>query len=253
LLKGPAGNGITQEVFNDNLETDTTIDEYTIYGDAGEAIETRQDVYDGPINKKYFATGTDSEGVTYGNELCGPWRRANETYPMTKCVDCSFGRGIGSLKLHPVFCEYMQAAVESTKIAVPATEFRIGSGQLRTTEGQIYLRIMYNCGTTYDQIMNQRGARCDVPVALPGYSNHELGLAVDLGGTLTSPSTRDSKIEDPPSAARRSETYQWMRANVHNKSSITYTPEGEASSVTKNLGNIKNMNREPWHWSFNGG
>ena len=240
--------GITQEVFDGNLETDETIDSpYTIDG------VPSQKVYDGPVDKKYFATGTDSLGVTYGNQLCGPWRTSNADYPMTKCADCSFG-SIGSLKLHPVFCEYMQAAVEATKIAVPATEFRVGSDQLRTTEDQIYLRIMYNCGTTYADIMNNRRAPCDVPVALPGYSNHEIGLAVDLGGTLTSPSTTLAKVADPPSAARQTETYRWMRANIHNKSSIRVPgSSATAEASVRNLGNIKNMDREPWHWSYNGG
>ena len=105
----------------------------------------------------------------------------------------------------------------------------------------------YGCGTTYDEIMNNRSAPCRVPVALPGYSNHEIGLAVDLGGTLTSPSTVAAKKTDPPSAARQSELYRWMRANVHNKASIT------VDGATKNLGNIKNMDSEPWHWSYNGG
>lgn len=226
--------GITQEVFEAN------------YGSSPDDATLK---YRGPVNKEFFATGTDSTGRTIRTQMCGPWRSANATYPMEKCARCLIGTvttSFSATNLHSKFCDYIKNAVEASLAAVPTSTINI-SDNVRSTESQIYLRMSYGCGTTYDEIMNNRSAPCRVPVALPGYSNHEIGLAVDLGGTLTSPSTVAAKKTDPPSAARQSELYRWMRANVHNKASIT------VDGATKNLGNIKNMDSEPWHWSYNGG
>lgn len=226
--------GLTKEIFEENSRYDPYELKY---------------MYDGPVSKQYFATGTDSTGLTFINQLCGPWRTSNPNYPMEKCVRCEIGDR--ATVLHPEFCNYISAAVEAARLQVPDAVINI-SPNMRKTEDQIYLRIFYNCGTTYENIMNNRAAPCRVPVALPGTSNHEIGLAVDLGGTLTAPSTNEAKKTDPPSAARQSALYRWMRANIHNKASITVTSIVDGTT-TKDLGNIKNMDAEPWHWSWNGG
>lgn len=56
----------------------------------------------------------------------------------------------------------------------------INSGR-RSTEQQVQLRRQH-CGTTFYDIYQKPASQCSPPTAIPGRSEHEKGLAVDIGG-----------------------------------------------------------------------
>lgn len=87
---------------------------------------------------------------------------------------------------------------------------RPGSG-FRTMEEQ---RRLYNCYITQSCNKGRKAAR-------PGYSNHQMGLAVDYSST-------GGLIE-----SRGTKAYQWLKQNA-----ATY--------------GFKNLPEEPWHWSIDG-
>lgn len=104
-------------------------------------------------------------------------------------------------------------------------EFGIASG-FRDNELQsdLYRR---NCG----------GGRCNPPTAPPGYSNHQMGLALDISynGRTICFAERQSGGEAAMNACKaRNAGYQWL---------------------AKNAGSfgLKNLPSEAWHWSVDGG
>ena len=94
-----------------------------------------------------------------------------------------------------------------------------GSGY-RDIETQIYLRRQH-CGTSDYAIYEMPSSGCSPPVARPGYSMHERGLAIDfiIGGDLI--------------RSRATSAYGWLVANA-------------------NRFGFYNLPSEPWHWSTTG-
>jgi peptidoglycan hydrolase CwlO-like protein len=95
-----------------------------------------------------------------------------------------------------------------------------GSGY-RNVEDQIQIRREV-CGTTDYDIWDKPSWECDPPVARPGRSMHEKGLAIDFTG----PNGDLVRTHDSP-------TFQWLAANA------------------ARFG-LYNLPSEPWHWSTNG-
>lgn len=95
-----------------------------------------------------------------------------------------------------------------------------GSGY-RNIYDQITIRKQY-CGTTDYDIWDRPSWECSPPVARPGRSMHEKGLAVDFTG----PDGDLVRTHDSP-------TYQWLAANAARFGFL-------------------NLPSEPWHWSING-
>ena len=78
-----------------------------------------------------------------------------------------------------------------------------------------------NCGSSDYAIYKKPSSQCTPPTARPGTSNHERGLAIDLGvsGGKLLPGTP---------------AFDWMLRNAEH-----------------NFG-LKNYSKEPWHWSVDG-
>lgn len=93
-------------------------------------------------------------------------------------------------------------------------------GGYRPVADQITLRIAH-CGTSGFDIFEKRPGECSPPTAIPGESQHELGLAVDF--------TENGAILTPGSAG-----FSWMVANAGSYGLI-------------------NLPSEAWHWSTTGG
>lgn len=93
-------------------------------------------------------------------------------------------------------------------------------GGYRPIADQITLRIAH-CGTSGFDIFEKPPGECLPPTAIPGESQHELGLAVDF--------TVDGAILTPGSAG-----FNWMVANAGSYGLI-------------------NLPSEAWHWSTTGG
>ncbi len=88
----------------------------------------------------------------------------------------------------------------------------------RSSKRQEELRAKY-CGGT-SNVFN-KNAKCTPPVAYPGTSRHEQALAIDFTCDGTSIQTRDNKC------------FIWLQRNA-----LSY--------------GLKNFDKEPWHWSFDG-
>lgn len=93
-------------------------------------------------------------------------------------------------------------------------------GGYRPVADQITLRIAH-CGTSGFDMFEKRPGECTPPTAIPGESQHELGLAVDF--------TENGAILTPGSAG-----FNWMVANAGSYGLI-------------------NLPSEAWHWSTTGG
>ncbi len=96
----------------------------------------------------------------------------------------------------------------------------LGGYGYRDISTQIELR-MEHCGTSEYAIWAMNSMDCSPPVARPGYSMHEQGLAVDflVGGDLI--------------RSRSTSAYQWLAANAAGYG-------------------LYNLPSEPWHWSTTG-
>ena len=110
------------------------------------------------------------------------------------------------------------------------------SGSWRPPERQIALR-KQNCGTTEYDIYQKPSGQCSPPTAIPGTSNHEKGLALDLGVGGASFCYNVPKTESVQTACASANTgYKWLKANASKYGLYNNIP------VTK----------EAWHWSTNG-
>ncbi|MEI6581679.1 MAG: M15 family metallopeptidase, partial [bacterium] len=94
---------------------------------------------------------------------------------------------------------------------------RLTGGGFRTMQQQISLRTSNGCPNVYDAPAES----CATPTARPGYSNHQMGLAIDF-------SSSGSLIRSSSSSG-----FIWLNANA-----ISY--------------GLKNLPSEPWHWSVDG-
>lgn len=93
-------------------------------------------------------------------------------------------------------------------------------GGYRPVADQITLRVAH-CGTSGYDIFEKPAGECTPPTARPGFSQHELGLAIDF--------TVDGAILRPGTPG-----FNWMVANAS-----TY--------------GLINLPSEAWHWSTTGG
>ena len=90
----------------------------------------------------------------------------------------------------------------------------------RNPQQQIALRRAH-CGTSNYAIWHMSAGACSPPTARPGFSMHEVGLAIDFycdGGS---------------SIGRSSRCFKWLAANASDYG-------------------LHNLPSEPWHWSTNG-
>ncbi len=89
----------------------------------------------------------------------------------------------------------------------------LSGGGFRTMTDQINTRRNNHC----PDIMNSSSSSCSPPTARPGYSNHQMGFAIDFRNCGT----------------RSTACYQWLNQNA------------------RSFGLI-NFPKEPWHWSIDG-
>lgn len=110
-----------------------------------------------------------------------------------------------------------------------ANGIELGGGGFRSHARQIELR-RSNCGDSDYAIWQMPSSRCSPPTAIPGNSQHELGLAVDFtynGSTICFPNSA--------AACRGSGNagFDWLDANAHRYG-------------------LQNLPSEAWHWSTTG-
>lgn len=107
---------------------------------------------------------------------------------------------------------------------------RMNGGGFRTMEGQIDARIRNGCPDIY----NAPASSCNIPTARPGYSNHQMGFAIDfynvsnVSSVTVEGMTYDTYRTHPGNA-----TWEWLWDN--------------ASSY-----GLEQLYSEAWHWSIDG-
>lgn len=104
----------------------------------------------------------------------------------------------------------------------------MNGGGFRTMEEQIQARIRNGCPDIYDS----PASACRIPTARPGYSNHQMGLAIDFNGVGLCPS---STIIDGQKfcQAPGNDTWEWLTANASRYG-------------------LQQLRTEAWHWSVDG-
>jgi hypothetical protein len=108
------------------------------------------------------------------------------------------------------------ANVDALLNAARGAGINFTGGGFRTMAGQIAARQANNCPNIY----TAPASTCSPPTAIPGYSNHQMGLAIDFvanGGIIQ----------------KGSAGYNWLGANAAKYG-------------------LKNLPSEAWHWSVDG-
>lgn len=143
----------------------------------------------------------------------------------TAGTDAGIGDGYQNNVLYKIRICKVQGIVVNAQIAdkldkmlnsAKAAGINLGGGGFRTMQGQIDARKTNGCPNIYFAVASS----CNPPTARPGFSNHQMGLAIDFtsgGGTIRSGSA----------------AFNWLKGNA-----ATY--------------GFKNLPSESWHWSVDG-
>ena len=110
--------------------------------------------------------------------------------------------------------------LEGLLVAMEAEGFTLGGGGYRDNSRQIELRRQH-CGTSEYAIYQMSASQCNPPTARPGFSQHQVGLAVDF--------THNGRII----RSRNTAVFQAM------------------ARIAPDYGFV-NLPSEPWHWSTTG-
>ena len=110
--------------------------------------------------------------------------------------------------------------LEGLLVAMEAEGFILGGGGYRDNSRQIELRRQH-CGTSEYAVYQMPASQCRPPTARPGFSQHEVGLAVDF---------------------------------IHNGRIISSRNTAVFQALTRIAPDygFKNLPSEPWHWSTTG-
>ncbi len=110
--------------------------------------------------------------------------------------------------------------LEGLLVAMEAEGFTLGGGGYRDNSRQIELRRQH-CGTSEYAVYQMPASQCSPPTARPGFSQHQVGLAVDF--------THNGRII----RSRNTAVFQAM------------------ARIAPDYGFV-NLPSEPWHWSTTG-
>ena len=110
------------------------------------------------------------------------------------------------------------------------------SSGYRSIEEQIYLRMANGGHRTYAQVMSSpTSPACNPPTARPGRSRHNLGLAMDFGGPFGLRATGHAH-----------ESNRWLQSQSLSQ------PGGYVHAGGNGTFELKNYQKESWHWSVDG-
>jgi LAS superfamily LD-carboxypeptidase LdcB len=110
----------------------------------------------------------------------------------------------------------MEGQVQSLLNAARNSGLNLSGSGYRDPSRQVEVR-RQNCGSSHYAIYEMSSSACRPPTAVPGSSQHEVGLAIDFTNCAT----------------RSTACYQWLNANAANHG-------------------LYNLPSEPWHWSTTG-
>lgn len=141
-------------------------------------------------------------------------------------TDAGIGDGYRDGKLYKIRLCKVQGVTVNAQIAknvdallnaAHSAGLQMSGGGFRTMDGQVAARSKNGCPDIY----NSPSSSCKTPTARPGYSNHQMGLAIDftVAGSLCN--------------THATPCYQWLN--------------GHANSF-----GLYNFPKEAWHWSVDG-
>ncbi len=177
----------------------------------------------------YANSATASQPAPGGGGVGGGGIVAGDTSNLTcpaGTIDKNIGDGYAGGKLYKIrLCDaggiIVNAQIAANVLALlnksAQDGIKLTGGGFRTMEQQISLRTS-NCGPTNYDIYEKPARECSPQTARPGYSNHQMGLAIDFNNCST----------------RSTACFRWLAGNA-----ATY--------------GLKNLPSEPWHWSVGGG
>jgi hypothetical protein len=180
--------------------------------------------------KEDFAETPPAEGEEIVTPLDPNAPIAGDTYDKTACqagVDVSppgGADGYAGGKLYKIRICKVQGIVVNAAVskqvdaminAAAAAGVKLSGGGFRSMASQISLRQAHGCGG--GRLYTASSSSCSPPTARPGYSNHQMGLAVDFNNC----------------SSHGTACFIWLNANA------------------AQFG-FKNFAKEPWHWSPDG-
>ena len=140
-------------------------------------------------------------------------RPQSVTVPPNAPVDLASVRGI-------VVDVRIVEELEGLLVAMEAEGFILGGGGYRDNSRQIELRRQH-CGTSEYAIYQMSASQCSPPTARPGFSQHQVGLAVDF--------THDGRI-------------------IRSRNTAVFQALARIAPDYR----FVNLPSEPWHWSTTG-
>ena len=150
------------------------------------------------------------------------WNELSEDYDV-ELTELSNGQMVDS-RIYPYLQEMFDAARTEDVYPVVREGYRTAEEQQEILDDKIQSYI--NQG--YSQVKAERTAK--EWVALPGTSEHQLGIAVDINADKSKNSN--------------DEVYTWLAANAHNYGFILRYPQGKQG--------ITGTSYEPWHYRYVG-
>lgn len=214
----------------ETLFKDFDFDEIASSSDGERSWDGKYPAIDGPEVQRIFDLWVSKGGDESTLTKCGGIGSYAVAPCKTEVVD---GR---SITLHPVFFDKAKKAMEEARKHNSGEIITMGSSR-RSIKEQIQLRLGNQIGTLTDEEIITASSKKFIPETAPlpigsgTGSRHLYGLAIDFGGVLQTGGGKAARL--PNSAARNSETFKWMKANVHK-------------------GEFLNTSAEPWHWSADG-
>ena len=175
------------------------------------AEAARQAAVDAAQRAAEFVAAGDAAGTRTATATAGS--RAAAAAAMPGAVSTTWVRGIEVASEIAPSVEVMLAAAAKDGVVLK------GSGY-RSTAEQIAIRRAV-CGPTDYDIWDKPSSACSPPVARPGYSMHERGLAIDF------------QVQDDLLRNANHPAFLWLSKNA------------------ARFG-FYNLASEPWHWSVNG-
>lgn len=174
------------------------------------------------------ATSTSGPGI--GQVIVGD----TSNLPCEAGADAGVGDGYARGELYKIRLCNVQGIIVNSQISgelnallnsAAAGGIDFGGGGFRTMESQISLRRSH-CGTSNYDIYHKPSSQCSPPTARPGYSNHQMGLAIDF-------TCNGLGIINKSSRPGTTICFNWLSAN--------------AASY-----GLYNLPSENWHWSVDG-
>ena len=210
-----------QDGSGDDLVYTWAPDQNALPGPVGGSAATTETSLNCPTDEPVDQPGDPSAGVPKGKLV-----RNSDNVKCEAGTDAGVADGYAGGKKYRIRLCRVHGFRVNTLIAVAVNNMynlakqqnkKFTGGAFRTMEEQIHLRKVNGCPDIY----NAPSSSCDTPTARPGYSNHQMGLAMDISynGNLI--------------RSRSNPGFVWLRQNA-----------GKFG--------FKNFPKEAWHWSVDG-